>query len=313
MLKRIAALATLIALMVVGLIFVATRNTSENSDGKLTVVASFYPLYDFAQQVGGEHVQVTNITPAGAEPHDYEPSAKTLADAKKADVFIYNGGDFEPWTEGFASDYAHRIVKASTGITLHEGGGHIHDDEAAEEQEGASEQDPHFWLDPVLAQHIVATISEGLVKADPAHKAYYEARAAKYVARLKALDEAFKDGLKHCTHDTIITSHDAFGYVAERYGFAVESIAGLSPDEEPSAARLAELADHVEEEGIGYVFFESLVSPRLADTIAQETGARTLVLDPIEGLKGEDQTKGKNYESVQRQNLANLRTALACQ
>jgi zinc transport system substrate-binding protein len=293
--KKVLATLFLLAVVSAGIVVMLRQTAADKSDNsKVSVVASYYPLYDFAKNVGGDKVQVTNLTPPGAEPHDYEPSAKVLAEAQRSDVFVYNGGVFEPWADTFVRDYKQEDVKARSGITIAAG-------------------DPHFWLDPVLAQKIVANIRDGLSKADPANKEYYAKNADSYSAKLAQLDQDFRSGLEHCDQDTIITSHDAFGYVSQRYGFGVESIAGLSPEEEPSAARLAELSDLMNEKGIGYVFFESLVSPVLADTIAQETGAQTLVLDPIEGLSNEDQKQGKDYVSVQRENLANIRTALACE
>jgi zinc transport system substrate-binding protein len=174
-------------------------------------------------------------------------------------------------------------------------------------------QDPHFWLDPVLAQKIVTNIRDGLAKADPSNKDYYARNASAYNAKLAQLDTDYRQGLANCSIHTVISSHDAFSYLGRRYGLTIASIAGLSPDEEPSAGKLAELSRLVRDQGITYVFFESLVSPRLADTIAAETNAKTLVFDPVEGLSNEDQKQGKNYLSVQRENLANLRTALACQ
>lgn len=292
--KKILATLFLVAVVAAGIVLMLRQTAADKSDpGKLPVTASYYPLYEFAKKVGGDKVQVTNLTPPGAEPHDYEPSAKALAAAQQSDMFVYNGGVFEPWADTFVRDYGQTAVKARAGITLAAG-------------------DPHFWLDPALAQKIVINIRDGLSKADPANREYYAKNADDYNAKLVQLDEDFRTGLQDCRQDTIITSHAAFSYVAQRYDFVMESIAGLSPEEEPSAARLAELSDLVNEKGIKYVFFESLVSPVLADTIAQETGAQTLVLDPIEGLNNEDQKQGNDYVSVQRENLANLRTALAC-
>lgn len=315
--RRVLATGIVAILVIGGVLFVVNRNGSDGQDGKLQVTASFYPLYDFATQVGGDKVRVTNLTPAGAEPHDYEPSAKALADARRAKVFVYNGGTFEPWIGSFLADYKNTAVKSSGGLELRAGEEHSHGEEANEKEEGHETEgeikDPHFWLDPVLAQQIVRNIRDGFITADPKNRKLYESNAEAYIAKLAALDESFKTGLASCGHRTIITSHDAFSYAAARYNITVESIAGVSPEMEPSASRLAELSKHIREEGISYVFFESLVSPRLADTIAQETGAQTLVLDPIEGVTNEDQKQGKDYISIHKQNLANLRTALACQ
>ncbi len=301
-LRKLVQLSALIAVVGLGTAYAVHRNETPASNNTLSVVASFYPLYNFAQEVGGSHVTVTNTTPAGAEPHDYEPAPRDLVRAQNAQVFIYDGGTLEPWVNKFLGGYRHVPVKASEHINLHTA--------TIEGQSGV--KDPHFWLDPVLAQTIVRNIERGLIQADPNHRDDYTKNANAYVAKLKQLDADFAQGLASCQQHQIITSHEAFGYVASRYGFTATAIAGISPDEEPSAGKLAELATLAKREHINYIFFESLVSPRLADTIAQESGAKTIVFDPLEGLTHEAQTQGKNYLTVQRENLANLRTALAC-
>jgi len=293
MIKKIAA-TVLLVLVIAGSIAAITQTRSTDNGKKLKVAASYYPLYDFAKQVAGDKADIQNLTPVGTEPHDYEPSPSILISAERSDVFIYNGGHMEPWAQKFLADYDHTAVKASQGISLKAG------------------QDPHFWLDPVLAQKIVDSIRDGLSKADPSNKAYYAQNAEDYNKKLATLDNAYRTGLASCQQHTVISSHEAFSYLADRYGFTVESIAGISPEEEPSISRLAMLSNLVKTSGIHYVFFESLVSPRLADTIAQETGAKTLVFDPIEGLSETDQKLGKNYIGIQYENLANLKKALAC-
>lgn len=289
--RKLIALIFVFAVVAVAAVLMH-RQANTPSD-KVTVAASYYPLYDFAKQVGGTYVTVSNLTPAGAEPHDYEPSARSLADTQEAAVFVYNGGAFEPWAAKFAKDYTGVAVAADYHVQLHD-------------------NDPHFWLDPVLSQQIVQNIANGLRQADPEHADYYQRNAEAYSKRLSELDAEFRQGLARCQLHDIVSSHDAFGYVGRRYGFAIHGIAGISPEAEPDAARMQQLADLVTQKQIGYIFFESLVSPRLADTIATETGARTLVLNPIEGLSDAEQTKGSDYLSLQRENLANLRTALAC-
>jgi zinc transport system substrate-binding protein len=304
--KKIVASIMLLVIVGAGAYAAVHRNVSTISKdaSKLQVVASFYTLYDIAQNVGGQYVQVSNMTPAGSEPHDYEPSPQALVQAQSAKVFVYNGGTLEPWASKFLGDYKHVAVKASNGIQLH----------AVSNATDATmpAQDPHFWLDPVLAQQIVYNIRDGLTTADPAHKDVYAHNADLYVARLKQLDADYKTGLASCQTHTIVTSHEAFGYLAQRYGLTAVAIAGVSPDTEPSAAKLAEISKLVKAQDLHYIFFESLVSPRLADTIAAETGAKTVVFDPLEGLTTSDQNQGKNYITVQHENLQNLRTALAC-
>lgn len=303
--KKLFITIITVAAVALGAAALLSRNgPAQTGTSKLEVATSYYPLYDFVKNVGGGKIEAATVTPAGAEPHDYEPSPKTLADIQGAPVFVYNGGHMEPWVDNFLKDYGHVAVRAGDGIELM----------ATEDENHPSEvaKDPHFWLDPVLAQKIVMNIRDGLSRADPANKAYYAKNASDYAAKLERLDADYRDGLASCKLRTVISSHDAFSYLGRRYGLTIASIAGISPEEEPSAAKLAELSNLVKEKSIRYVFFESLASPRLADAIAAETGAKTLVFDPVEGLDEAGQKEGKDYLSVQRENLQNLRTALEC-
>lgn len=304
--KRIIGVVLLLVLVVATVVAgIMTQQKKNPPTNKLSITASYYPLYDFARNIGGDKVAVSNITPAGAEPHDYEPTPRQLAAAQKSQVFLYNGATMEQWAGKFLPDYTHTVVKASAGIALKKGS-----NEDGSTSTGIT--DPHFWLDPVLAQQIVNNILNGLIKADPADAAYFTANARAYNTKLAALDAQFATGLKTCKQHTIITSHAAFTYLGSRYNLNVLSIAGITPDEEPSASKLAQLSTLIKQNHIGYVFFESLASPKLADTIAAETGAKTIVFDPIEGLTEAAQEQGENYISVQQQNLTNLRIALGC-
>jgi zinc transport system substrate-binding protein len=299
--KIIGLTGILIAIGIIITIAVVRGQHQRLADtNKVSVAATYYPLYEFTKQVGGNHVQVQNVTPAGAEPHDFEPSPQALAIMQRADVFVYNGAPFEPWIGGFIGDYKHTAVKASTGLSLLA-------------VDGKNDvKDPHFWLDPLYAQAIVNTIRDGLSKADPAHAADYTRNAKAYNHQLQQLDQAYASGLKSCQTRTVVTSHAAFAYLAKRYDLRVIPIAGVSPEDEPTTAKLAEITELVQAEGIKYIFFEQLVSPRLADTIARETGAHTAVFDPIEGLDETAQKAGKNYLTIQRDNIGALRVALSC-
>lgn len=305
---RYAAVALVILAIVITVVLGirhANRQTS-SANGKLKTVASFYPLYDFVKAVGGDKVDSTNVTPADAEPHDYEPTPQQLVSAEKADVLVYDGATMEPWVDKFIPDFKGTIIKASQGIVLKPG----------QNEDGTTSSgitDPHFWLDPVLAQTIINNIRDGLSRADPADSTYFADRAQSYNTQLEKLNKEFENGLATCKKRTLITSHAAFGYLGKRYNLDVVSIAGVSPEEEPSPAKLAELTRLIRQKGINYVFFETLVSPNLANTLAKETGAKTAVFDPIEGLSDADQQQGKDYLSVQRENLASLKTALQCQ
>ncbi len=286
-------IAGLIILCFIGVIFFAKKSQPKSS--KLSVVASFYPLADFAQQVGGDFVEVKNLTPAGAEPHDFEPTPQDLVAIQKAHVFIYNGASLEMWLDKVLPDIQNKevIVKASDGITLHQ-------------------QDPHIWMDPILASQEVENIKNGLIKADPAHTSAYEANAKKFQQKLADLDQSFQKGLSKCDRHQIVTSHNAFQYLAQRYHLDVLAISGLSPDSEPSAQKMAEVVQFTQKNNVRYIFFETLVSPKLAETIAKETGAQTIVFNPLEGLTSDEVAQGKNYLSVQQHNLESLKIALGC-
>jgi zinc transport system substrate-binding protein len=284
------------------------------------VVASFYPLYEFARQVAGDRAEVVSLVPAGVEPHDWEPSPQDVTRVRQASVFVYNGAKLEPWAETLVKNVGGTglvVVNATEGLALLPSEGPGHDDDHGKgkekEPEGSAEgQDPHVWLDPVLAQSQMEAIRAGLAKADPSRAETYASNARTYRERLTALHGKFEGGLRRCTRRQIVVSHVAFAYLAKRYGLTMVSVAGLAPEAEPSPAHLASLVRFARRHKVEYIFFETLVSPKLAETLAREVGARTLVLNPIEGLTPEEAAAGKDYLALMEQNLVNLRTALAC-
>lgn len=293
------------------------QNTTTDSD-KVTIVGSFYPLAHFAEQVGGDRVKVTNITPAGSEPHDFEPSPRDIATIQSSRLFLMNGSGLDPWAENLQVDLAAKgikVLKMSDIIELieNEEAAEHADEEHAEDEHEETATDPHFWLDPELAQKEVAAIAAALAKIDPAYADYYRENAEAFTQKLAALDDRYTAGLANCAKREIITSHAAFGYLAKRYNITVHAISGLSPEQEPSAQQMGELARLAREKNIRYIFFETLVNPRLAETVAQEVGAQTLVFNPIEGLTEQQIQAGENYISAMEENLTNLRTALECQ
>ena len=284
------------------------------------VVASFYPLYEFSRQVAGDRAEVISLIPSGVEPHDWEPSPQDVVRVQKAKLFVYNGAGLEPWVDKLLRDAKAKgvvVVRASERVALITGEGQA-TSTARRAKSGAKPKgdmhavNPHVWLDPVRAQAQVEAIRAGFAKIDPPNAAAYAANAQAYRARLAALDAAFASGLKQCARRDIVTTHAAFSYVARRYGLTQIPISGLEPESEPSPADLAALVKQVKERKVQYVFFETLVSPKLAETLAREVGAKTLVLNPIEGLTKEEQAAGKNYVSLMEENLRNLRTALDC-
>jgi zinc transport system substrate-binding protein len=282
------------------------------------VVASFYPLQYVAERVAGEHAQVTSLTSPGVEPHDLELSVEQTATLADADLVLYEKGMQPAVDEAVQQNGPDEAIETTEVSPLEETGDHAgeespdeHADETAEEHaEHAHEDgDPHFWLDPLKLAEVGDTLGERMAEVDPDHAEAYRANAADLRDDLAALDEEYTSTLDDCARDTVVVSHDAFGYL-ERYGLHFEAIAGLSPDAEPSPAHLAELQDLIEREGITTVFSETLASPAMARTIASDLGLDTGVLDPVEGLG--DETAQEDYLSLMRQNLAALQEANQC-
>ena len=287
--------ARVAAVRCVAILFAATLlagcGGSDETDQPM-VVAGFYPLAWAAERVGGDGVQVVNVTPAGVEPHDIELTPRDVEQIDGADVVLYLGRGFQPALEDAARGQA-GAVDLLEGQELLAGG---------DEDEGRG-FDPHIWLDPGRFAAVVTRIGTALGRPDA---------AAQLAAELDELDAEFRAGLAHCERREIVTSHAAFGYLARAYGLTQIALTGISPEAEPSPRALEDLIDQVRQENATTVFFESLVSPELAKTVARETGARTDELDPLEGLTQDDLDAGEDYISVMRSNLSALREALGC-
>jgi zinc transport system substrate-binding protein len=287
-------------------------NQQGSSNNKLQVSASFYPVYYFASEIGGEKVQVKNIVPSGTEPHDYEPTPQDIVELQKSDLVVINGAGFEPWIENLKEDLGSQtIVTSSTGIELLTGQEEEHEGEEEGEAEGEL-KDPHVWLSPKQAAKQIENILAGFISVDPGNKTFYEENATRLKTKLAELDNNFSQGLSNCSQRNFVTSHVAFAYLAKDYGLTQVAISGISPEEEPSAARLAEIADFARKNNVKHIFFETLVSPALSETVAREVGAETLVLDPIEGISEDEINQGENYFTKMETNLANLKIALEC-
>lgn len=283
---------------------------------RITVVAAFYPLQFVAEKVGGDAVTVTNLAKPGAEPHDLELNPDQVAELSDAKLVLYLKG-FQPAVdEAVDQQAADKAYDVSTAVPLLEGADeHAHEGESPEpaETEHAEEatggKDPHIWLDPTRLATIGDKVAEQLGKTDPDRAADYTARAATLRTELDTLDKEYAAGLQTCQRREIVTSHTAFRYLAERYQLEQIGISGLTPEDEPSPQRLAEVAEEAKEHKATTIFFETLVSPKVAETIAKEVGAQTAVLDPIEGLQP---GSADDYFSVMRKNLATLKPALGC-
>ena len=282
-------------------------------DGRLRVLTSFYPMYDFACKIGGDCIDVTNMVPSGTEPHDWEPSTNDLKNLEKADVFIYNGADMEPWADDLLVSRSDtlRVVEASENVELRTTDGeheHAHEHEGADHHHG--DFDPHVWLDPENAKIEMEAIRDALCAADPENSTVFQSNYEKYAAELDSLDAEFREKLAPLPNRTIVVAHEAFGYLCDAYGLTQVGIEGLSPDSEPDPGRMAEVIDFVREHSISTIFFEELVSPKVAEAIASETGAQAKMLSPLEGLSDEQAAAGADYFSVMHDNLAALMEAL---
>lgn len=283
-----------------------SKNSMDKNSGeekKILVYTSFYVMYDFAKKIGGDKINLTNLVPSGTEPHDWEPTATDIANLEKANVLIYNGAGMEGWIDkvlGSINNNKLITVETSKNLKLL--------DNADKEED--LKYDPHIWLNPMLAKKQMEAIKNALVEADPANKDYYETNYNNNAQKFDDLDKEFKDTIDKFQRKDIVVAHQAFGYLCDAYGLKQIAIEGLNADSEPTPAKMAEVTKFAKENNVKYIFFEELISPKVSETIAKEIGAKTEVLNPLEGLKDEDIKAGKEYFSVMRENLQALKKAL---
>ncbi|SFL35176.1 zinc transport system substrate-binding protein [Paenibacillus sp. 1_12] len=290
------------------------------SPDKINVVASFYPLYDFTKKIGGDHVNVINLVPTGVEPHDWSPKGRDMQNISRAQMFLYLGAGFDGWVDdtlnSLPKDSKVTIVEASKGVALLESA-----EEEGQEAKGKADShthtatehghvDPHVWLSPVNAKQMALTIKDQLVKIDAVHKADYEANFTKYAAQLDQLHNQYKQALTPLTKKQIVVTHQSFAYLTKEYGLTQKPIMGLSPDAEPTSKGLQEINEFIRTNNVKYIFFEELVSDRLAKTLAKDAKVDTMVLNPIEGLTDEQTKAGADYITLMEANLKNLIKAL---
>ncbi len=276
------------------------------SRSKVDVAAAFYPVAFAAQKVGGTRVGVTNLTPVGAEPHDLELNSDQLDRLLDAKVAFVLGRGFQPAVEKAADRRDGPTVDLLPKLVDARG------KKVAEEGE-AGGLDPHVWLDPVLMSQLVGEVERGLATADPKGAATYERNTHALRDQLGALDARYRERLTGCARDLLVTSHEAFGYLATRYGLHQQGVAGLSPDQEPDPARLGELAQLARDQGVTTVFTEENVSPRIAQTLAREAGGlKTEVLSPLESLTKKERDASADYFTLMDANLDKIAAALGC-
>lgn len=284
-------------------------------EGKVNVVTSFYPLYDFAMKIGGERVSVIQLVPAGVEPHEWSPKVRDMENVLKADVFLYNGAELEGWTDAVIGNIdvdKTVIMEASKGVDLILAGAEAGStgDTGRSADKGNKNIDPHVWTSPLQAQVIATNVKEALIQADPEHAEEYADRYEALVERLVQLDAQLKEIVSEAPKREIIASHEAFAYVARDYGIRQLSVMGLSPEAVPTAQKLKEVYEFAKAYDIQYILFEELASTKVAETLAGDLGIGTLVLNPLEGLTEEQQKAGEDYFSLMESNLTSIRKAL---
>ncbi|WP_138160623.1 metal ABC transporter substrate-binding protein [Peptoniphilus catoniae] len=284
----------------------------ETGSDKKTIYTSVYPVYDFTKKIVGDKFNVELIVPVGQEPHDYELDTNVLKGMENADIFVYNGAGLESFADKIIGAIDNKdlvAVEASRGVDLikadnHEDEDHDHEEEEEEHHHGA--YDPHTWLDPENAIIEMENIKNAVVEIDPDNGDFYEENFNTYKAKLEELDKKYQEELKDYKGGKIVVSHEAFGYLCRRYGLEQLGISGINAEGEPDAKTMAEIVDFVKENNIKVIFTEELLDTKVSDTIAAETGAKTLVLNPIEGLSQEELDSGEDYISVMEKNLSNL-------
>jgi len=287
--------------MTFALLFISC--TPQEIDSLAQVVTSFYPLTYFTEQIAGDYVNITQITPDGIEPHEYALSTNDLKAIETADLTVAQGGAFENWAEEF---YFGQLVDYSGLVLVYS-----HEMDFVLNEENLL--DPHVWLDPVLAQEMVLLLSDYLSELDPEHAPEFRTNAEAIRAKLAALDEEISAGLSSCQTNKLIVTHDAFSYFSSRYNLETLPLLNAADFDEPSLQELKDLADYAKENGLAVIYMESLENPEVAKVLAEEANLTTLVLNTLEGLTPEEKLAGEDYFSIMRSNLTNLKTGLMCQ
>ena len=300
-------------IILISIILLASCNL-DNHDSvaekeNITVITSFYTMYEFTKQIAQDQVDVQMLIPPHVTPHDWDPAPKDIRAVQDADLFVYSSEHFETWVPNIDKSLNNsktRFVHASEGISL------LHGDETDGHHEHNHDHaiDPHVWLSPVLAQKQVENIAKALIEIDPNNEPFYAEHRDQYIEKLQKLDEEYRETLRRVTKKEFITQHSAFGYLANEYGLTEIPIAGLSPSLEPSASQLAELKKIAHDHEITTIFFEDLSNPKTAQTLANEIGAEVDVLSSLEGLTKEQQDKERTYIDIMRLNLKALEKSL---
>lgn len=299
------------------------ESSEESKNGKLNVYTTIYPLQYLTERVGGDHINVENIIPAGADTHSFEPSSKAMVKIAQGDAFIYSGTGIDGFSEAVKKSLEKedvQIVNAAEGVNLiqstevdsHED--HADKTDEHEGEEGEHDEnldvDPHVWLDPNRAIKLAENIKNSLVQLKPDAKEDFENNFSALKQDLKNLDQEFKDMVNKAPKKTFIVSHSAYGYWEDVYGLKQIGISGLSPTDEPSQKQLKEIIETAQKNQVSYILFEPNVSNKVAEVVKKEVGADTLTLHNLESLTEDDVKNGENYLSIMRKNIASLQKAL---
>jgi zinc transport system substrate-binding protein len=301
----------MVAVLIMGLAACSRTTEKPAEQSGLTIYTSFYPMQFLASRIAGDKAQVISLVPAGVEPHDWEPKPKTLAGLQESDMLIYNGAGMEAWLEDFLPSLQKagvKTVNTSTGLEL------IPFDEKNEEEDHGGEDlayDPHVWVSPAKYKQQAQSVLNALIEVDGANQEYYNSNYNMLAEELDKLDGDYRQAVAGFKSKVFIVSHSAFEYLAKDYGLTQLPIRGVTPQAEPSPAKLAELVQICRENNIKYIFFESLVSPKLSETLANEVGAETLVLNDGQGITEDQIKQGRNYITIMYENLENLKKALS--
>jgi zinc transport system substrate-binding protein len=308
------------------------RGTSLGQGGKVKVITTLFPLYDFARAIGQDRVEVSLLLPPGVEAHSFEPKPSDIIKISGADLFIYTGKFMEPWVDAVLKGVTNpklKVVDASVGIPLLTAESEAHEPEPGHKQgettatgrskengrrhPGHPDVDPHMWLDLGNAAQMVDTIAAGFIEVDPAHRDLYARNAEEYKQKLAALDARFRNELSRCAKREFIQGgHFTFGYLARRYNLTYIAALGFTPDSQPSPRQLMALSKQIKEHGLKHVYYEELMEPRVAETLSRETGATLLMLHGAHNVSKQELERGVTFVAIMEQNLANLKVGLQC-
>lgn len=313
--KKIIFIVAVIAMLLLGIYAsIKFRPNSTGAKDKIVVITTLFPLYDFSQIIGGEKAEVSLLLPPGVEPHSFEPKPSDIAKISKADVFVYTGEFMEPWAQDIIKGISNKniiVVDSSVGVNMISAS--AEHEEHGEHEHHHSEIDPHIWLDFDNVKIIVDNITAAFCERDPAGADFYKQNADEYKNKLAKLDEEYKTSLTNCKTRTIIYGgHYAFGYLAHRYDLQYLAAQGLSHDTEPTAQDLIALVEQIRKNNIHYVFYEELTSPKIAETLANETDAKLLLLNDGANISRKDVEGKDSFVSIMENNLKNLKTGLEC-